>query len=308
MDTRGEEASGAGQGQWETLESGVSSSLVATIRTFGSTVKSANALLPGFGVAALLLGSAVVVAAVQVGVAVGMVVLAVFLAAVAIYLRGGSFADALVTLVLGLLAAFAVPWTGPKLLAFLLSWVGFFTFFLLAISLRLASAEEAALTQTALRIDREADVGLTRKALASAIRKPPASGIALENMYEAAHLLACRGWRIDDIERSMPAVVILSASTGSDHMAITEFVADTEELMRGSGVEGDELREAMYQAISGARTQPTLFLAAFKEAKQVAFSDGISWADTVLAVQRGLNLQLQPGQILPYVRQTTTAQ
>jgi hypothetical protein len=279
----------------------VSSSLAA-LRT---AVQAANSLVPGVMVVfCLVMALVIAVSLLSVTLMEGMAVLVVVSASLFVYFKSNDYAEASVTLAVGLLTLFTVDWTTGRFIAFIVAWVGLMSLILLISSVKLAAKAEA-IYVFAAQFAGMADLVAARKALEAIGKDRNIPGLGPIECAEVIRVLAVRKVPVSVMSLALSRTAMFVVLTKLDCITIAGVVADIYALTNAiSPEEWQTVSDLTYEALLQSSVTPEVFIDAFNEGRRSVLSGKADFVSFLRMLQSGLALGVPASHMLEFISAT----
>jgi hypothetical protein len=278
--------------------------LASATASLRAALLSMNRLVPGvvpiFVVVAILV---ILVSLLSIEVLVGLTVLVVLFASIFVYFKSKDYAQAVLSLVVGLLASFTVDWTVGRFVVFFVAWLGLLVFILLISSVRMAANSEAIYTFSAQFVDSN-DPQATKKRLEGIGKDPRQNSLGPIERAEVLRVLAVRKVPLD----AMPAMQLqagrLAAITKLDHENVAQVLADLYAVTQINGEEEwQTLADLVYRVICNSTASPVEFVEAFRSSRRLALTGSMDLVTYLTRLQEGIVQGISPKDMLEHIRQ-----
>ena len=223
-------------------------------------------------------------------------------AAVALDAATGRYGEASLALACGVLTAYVVPWTAPRLLGAVAVWSAF------ALCTRLIARRNAA--ALAARLYREAaiayapDAARTEEAEARlrGIAGAAAPGLGPVERAEAVRLFAFRKVPAEVMPSALRFAAVLSVTARLPTAATASFAADVYRVFAASRPGYHDLVvDTVSTVIRESAADPADFIAAFRHARPLALARSVDALTFFAALQAGLEAGVPPEAMADYV-------
>jgi len=229
-------------------------------------------LFPSAAIAFLILALALGFVISQSALAAQATVLVlVFVASAAIFLRTRSYTEAFLTLIVGLLPALSMTW-GPAQFWVFVGGYGLLTAFcLLAASVRIAKDAQSIYIQAANFAKRQ-DQNASKETLEKLVKQAKVSILGPIARAECARLLVCRNFPLEQIPAALESIERFSVITGLSHGDVASYLVILYPLAAAANIGYSRLDDLFYTALRDSAATPEEFFQAVRVTRNLVLS------------------------------------
>jgi len=284
----------------EKKDGGVRESLFSTMKVTWSTMQGAVDLLPGavlsfFFVVIVL--AAVCVWSRQLMMSV-TAMLVIFIATI-VYTRTGSYGEASLALVAGLLASLTANWTPERFVLFLFAWFGFSALALIIGSVKLAAKVEEIYVDASVSVD-----NIDSKSVEKDLRKiGKQSGRGFLGPIERAEVIRFLVFRKVPLEllgKSLDSIETVSVATKVPTMKVASFISDIYRISVERGGSYVQMVDSIYNNIRESPVSPLEFIDAFTASRRFVLSGKLPTRSFFSELRKALSAGISPSGVEKY--------
>lgn len=272
-------------------------SLANGLRSLRGLLLSLYKLFPAAAIAFLILILAMgfVISKSELGAQATVLVL-VFIASAAIFLRTHSYTEAFLTLIVGLLPALSMTW-GPSQFWVFVGGYGLLTAFcLLTASVRIASSAESIYIQAA-NFAKQQDSHASKDSLEKLVKQAKVTVLGPIARAECVRMLVYRNFPLKQIPAALESIERFSVITGLSHADVASHLVILYPIASATGVGFSRLDDLFYTALRDSAATPEEFFEAVRVTRNLVLSgrmDLDAYLDRLSAL---LGLGLSPDEI-----------
>jgi len=276
----------------------ISESLEGLLRALGNTIKSLYRLAPAAAITLIgVWGFLVAIAANTPNKAMAAVVIIVLIVSIVIYGKTKNYAEAALSLVLGLFTAFTIDWTPYRFILFTAAYFGFTALILLISSIIIASKLEGILRQASIFIDLQHYKNVEGQ-LRQILKESNGDIMGPIEKAECVRFLAFKKFPMNSIGHALKAIGQLSVITKMKHKDTTSFLYDLYKM----GVETNSLSfeaatDKILSFIKQLPVTPEEFFESFRRTKKFVLTNRASLSQYLQVLEKAINDGLAPGDI-----------
>jgi len=247
-------------------------SLAAVLRSLRGMLLSLYKLFPAAAMSFLLLVLMLgfVLSKSEIAAQATVLVL-VFIASAAIFLRTRSYTEAFLTLIVGLLPALSMTW-GPSQFWVFVGGYGLLTAFcLLSASVRIAKDAESIYIQAA-NFARQQDRTATKESLEKLVKQAKTQVLGPIERAECVRMLVYRNFPLEQIPAALESIERFSVITGLTHGDVAAYLVILYPLASAANIGFSRLDDLFYTAMRDSAATPEEFFEAIRVTRNVVLS------------------------------------
>jgi hypothetical protein len=275
-----------------------------TWQAFRNTLRAAYGLAPAVVIVGLILSLIIIVISLYfVEIMVGVIILLIVIISIMVYVASNNYGDAALALIAGLLAAFTVDWTWNRFVVFFFALIGFLSFILLTVSIKLAARNEDLYLRAAIYIDeiRPKEIEKQLRKLSEETRTKKLGPI---EKADAIQIMAFRKIPIESMKYMLESVDIISGITNLDAKSATLFLFDISRAM--NIIPGPDYKIQIDNIFNIYRDAPVSheeFIQAFMNSRRLVISGKMPPYKYLILLKLGLTKGVSPTEMLDFIKE-----
>ena len=276
---------------------GANGSLSNALRSLRGLLLSLYKLFPAAAIAFLLLVLALgfVISKSELA-AQGTVLVLVFIASAAIFLRTHSYTEAFLTLIVGLLPALSMTWGAAQFWVFVGGYGLLTAFCLLTASVRIASSAESIYIQAA-NFAKQQDSHASKNSLEKLVKQAKVTILGPIARAESVRMLVYRNFPLKQIPAALESIERFSVITGLSHTDVASHLVILYPIASATGVGFSRLDDLFYTALRDSAATPEEFFEAVRVTRSLVLSRQMDLDEYLKKLSELLGLGLSPDGI-----------
>lgn len=282
----------------------VPQSLWATLVSLKNALQAANKLVPCTIPVIIFLTMVVFyVSFISTSLMIGIVALVVLIGSIFVYFNNKNYADAAVSLTVGLLTALTVGWTGGRFLLFIIFWSVFLCIVLLASSIKIAERVEFIYTEAVVSIG-ASNIESMRTQLQQIGRETDINMLGPVEKAEIIRLFAFRKLPVNIMKSGLQRAALLATVTQVSYLPMAAFVADIYRLSQTiSNADYERLLSDAQQIIRECPVSPSEVIDAYNASRRIVLSGKMN-VDAYFDKLRNAIVQgVPPEEVVDYIQE-----
>jgi len=199
------------------------------------------------------------------------VLVLVFIASAAIFLRTRSYTEAFLTLIVGLLPALSMTW-GPAQFWVFVGGYGLLTAFcLLAASVRIAKDAESIYIQAA-NFAMQQDRNASKESLEKLVKQAKTQTLGPIERAECVRMLVYRNFPLKQVPAALESIERFSVITGLSHCDVASYLVILYPLADAANIGYSRLDDLFYMALRDSAATPEEFFEAVRVTRNLVLS------------------------------------